>query len=67
MVNCSCSGSTSRNGRLKALFGGVVLTKITTKLVEEYRDHRRHQPFHSREGLHTQGRYVIANLSVSVF
>ena len=29
---------------LKAFFGGVVLTKITTKLVEEYRDHRRQQP-----------------------
>src|SRR5215469_3425916 len=29
---------------LKAFFGGVVLTKITAKQVEEYRDHRRTQP-----------------------
>jgi Phage integrase SAM-like domain len=29
---------------LKAFFGGLVLTRITTKMVEEYRDHRRAQP-----------------------
>ncbi|HVS90003.1 MAG TPA: tyrosine-type recombinase/integrase [Candidatus Acidoferrum sp.] len=28
---------------LKAFFEGLVLTRITTKLVEEYRDHRRQQ------------------------
>ena len=29
---------------LKASFGGLMLARITTKLVEEYRDHRRQQP-----------------------
>jgi integrase len=29
---------------LKAFFGGTVLTKITSKLVEQYRDQRRQQP-----------------------
>jgi Phage integrase SAM-like domain len=29
---------------LKAFFGGLMLARITTKLVEEYRDHRRQQP-----------------------
>jgi integrase len=29
---------------LRAFFGGLVLTNITSKLVEEYRDHRRQQP-----------------------
>ena len=29
---------------LKVFFGGLMLARITTKLVEEYRDHRRQQP-----------------------
>jgi hypothetical protein len=29
---------------MKAFFGGLVLARITTKLVEGYRDYRRQQP-----------------------
>jgi integrase len=29
---------------LKVFFGGLMLARITTKLIEEYRDHRRQQP-----------------------
>src|SRR5260370_29607292 len=47
---------------LKAFFGGVVLTKITTKLVEEYRDHRRRQPSIRYKGRTLKGATVNREL-----
>lgn len=47
---------------LKAFFGGVVLTKITAKQVEEYRDHRRTQPSIRDKGRTLKGATVNREL-----
>ncbi len=47
---------------MKAFFGGFVLTKITTKLVEEYRDHRRRQPSIRYKGRALKGATVNREL-----
>jgi integrase len=47
---------------LKAFFGGLVLTKITTKWVEEYRDHRRQQPSIRYKGRTVKGATVNREL-----
>jgi hypothetical protein len=47
---------------MKAFFGGEVLTKITTKLVEEYRDRRRQQPSIRYQGRTFKGATVNREL-----
>jgi len=47
---------------MKAFFGGIVLTRITTKLVEEYRDHRRQQPSIRYKGRTLKGATVNREL-----
>ncbi len=47
---------------LKAFFEGNVLTKITTKMVEEYRDHRRQQPSIRYKGRTLKGATVNREL-----
>jgi len=47
---------------LKAFFGEHVLTRITAKLVEEYRDHRRQQPSIRRKGRTLKGATVNREL-----
>jgi len=47
---------------MKAFFGGRVLTNITTRLVEEYRDHRRRQPSIRYKGRTLKGATVNREL-----
>jgi integrase len=48
--------------KLKAFFEGFVLTRITPKLVEEYRDHRRQQPSIRYKGRTLKGATVNREL-----
>ncbi|HXU20487.1 MAG TPA: site-specific integrase [Verrucomicrobiae bacterium] len=47
---------------LKQFFGGLVLLKLTTKLIEEYRDHRRQQPSVRYKGRTLKGASVNREL-----
>jgi integrase len=47
---------------MKAFFGGLVLTRITTKMVEEYRDHRQAQPSIRYQGRTLKGATVNREL-----
>jgi hypothetical protein len=47
---------------MKAFFGGLVLARITTKLVEEYRDYRRQQPSIRYKGQPLKGATVNREL-----
>ncbi|HKV46872.1 MAG TPA: phage integrase SAM-like domain-containing protein [Candidatus Acidoferrales bacterium] len=47
---------------LKAFFGGLVLARITTKLVEEYRNYRRRQPSIRYKGRPLKGATVNREL-----
>jgi hypothetical protein len=47
---------------LKAFFKGIMLTKITPKMVEEYRDHRRQQPSIRYKGRTLKGATVNREL-----